>query len=209
MITPNSRRAFSTLRQLVPERAPQEHCERCSAALPDEHTHLVEPQQRQLICVCDECAVSLGEQQDGKYRRVPRRVRFLPDFQLDDAQWDSLLIPVGMAFFFHSTPANKVVAYYPSPAGATESLLDLASWQELVQANPVLDALPPDVEALLVNRIKNAREYYLAPIDKCYELVGLIRTQWRGLGGGSEVWQAIGSFFDRLKKQAVEEPRRA
>ena len=41
-------------------------------------------------------------------------------------------------------------------------------------------------------------EYYLAPIDACYELVGRIRMQWRGLGGGTEVWEEITRFMTQL-----------
>ena len=124
----------------------------------------------------------------------------LRDFQLDDAAWDSLLIPIGLAFFYHSTAAGRPVAIYPSPAGPTESLLELTSWQELAAQNPTLGQLAPDVEALLVNRVGAAREYYWVSIDRCYELVGLIRLHWRGLSGGSEVWQKIGGFFDDLKQ---------
>jgi hypothetical protein len=58
--------------------------------------------------------------------------------------------------------------------------------------------MEPDVEALLINRARDMREHWLVPIDDCYELVGLIRSHWRGLGGGEEVWQAIGRFFDDL-----------
>ena len=69
------------------------------------------------------------------------------------------------------------MAFYPSPAGATESLLPLSSWQQLVTENPALKRLEPDVEALLVNRVASARDYYIAPIDHCFELVGLfVRT---------------------------------
>ena len=64
------------------------------------------------------------------------------------------------------------MAYYPGPAGATESLLPLDAWEALVSQNPPLQKLQPDVEALLVNRAGKARNYFIAPIDKCYELVG-------------------------------------
>ena len=94
------------------------------------------------------------------------------------------------------------MAYYPSPAGATESLLDLEGWQALVDSNPILHRLAPDVEALLVNRVKDARQYYLVPIDACYQLVGLIRLAWRGLGGGTEVWEAIAGFFHDIQTKA-------
>jgi hypothetical protein len=143
-----------------------------------------------------------------KYRRVPRRIRFLPDFRLTDAQWESLMVPINMAFFFSSTPAGRVVALYPSPAGPMESLLGLESWDEIVQSNPILKEMGPDVEALLVNRVGSARgysdaEYFLVPIDECYKLVGLIRAHWRGLSGGTQVWEEIGAFFSGLKERSV------
>ena len=100
-----------------------------------------------------------------------------------------------------------MVALYPSPAGAVESLLPLDAWNEIVQENPVLSQLQPDIEALLVNRVGHAHElsraeYYIAPIDECYRLVGLIRANWKGLSGGSEVWAEIGRFFSELRSQA-------
>jgi hypothetical protein len=117
-----------------------------------------------------------------------------------------------MAFFFHSTPLGRPLAIYPSPAGPMESLLELSSWSELVEANPVLQTLEPDVEALLVNRIgRNAGHgssklevagCFLAPIDECYKLVGLIRAHWRGLSGGQEVWKQIEQFFNNLKAKS-------
>lgn len=143
---------------------------------------------------------------------MPRDARQLADFQLTDAQWDSLLIPINMAFFFHSTPAGHVMAVYPSPAGATESLLTLESWADLVAANPLLGQMRPDVEALLVKRLaighvgnsgQSEAEYFLAPIDKCYELTGLIRKHWRGFTGGTEVWNAIDDFFARLRQLSI------
>jgi hypothetical protein len=127
---------------------------------------------------------------------------------MTDAQWDSLLIPIGMAFFLKSSIENRVLAFYPSPAGPTESMLSLETWNDIVEENAVLLAMESDTEALLVNRLDHARrasEYYLVPIDKCYELVGLIRSQWRGFSGGTEVWQGIQRFFDDLKERAAPE----
>lgn len=95
------------------------------------------------------------------------------------------------------------MALYPGAAGAIQSQLSLDAWSELAAANPALTALQPDVEALLVNRTKGAREYYLAPIDCCYSLAGLIRTHWRGLSGGSVVWDEIDRYFARLRAEAV------
>ncbi len=193
---------LAALRRFVRPRAVVERCDMCSLALPAVHQHLVEPQTRQLVCVCQACALLFSSQAEMKYKSVPRRIRFLPDFQLSDAQWDDLLVPINMAFFFYSTPAGKVVALYPSPAGPTESLLALDTWAELVQANPRLQAMESDVEALLVNRLRDEHEYYLVPIDECYKLVGLIRAHWRGLSGGTEVWAEINRFFAELRRRA-------
>jgi hypothetical protein len=161
---------------------------------------LLELGKRNIICACDACALLFSGQAAPRYRRIPRRIRMLRDLNLDDQQWDSLLIPISLAFFFYSSSAGRAVAYYPSPAGATESLLDLEHWDAIAEGNPVLKRMEPDVEALLVNRIGKPPEYYIAPIDLCYRLVGVIRKNWRGLSGGKEVWKQIDAFFVALKQ---------
>jgi hypothetical protein len=204
----NVQSPFAVLRRFARPRAVAERCEMCSTELALEHEHLVEPSSRQMVCACQGCAI-LFSGKATKYRRVPQRIRYLSNFQLTDAQWESLMIPINMAFFFHSTPAAKVVSLYPSPAGATESLLDFESWDEILRSNPVLQEMEPDTEALLVNRVRGASEYYLLPIDECYKLVGLIRTYWHGLSGGTEVWEAIGKFFGELKEKAIDKDAEA
>jgi hypothetical protein len=67
----------------------------------------------------------------------------------------------------------------------------------------VLAELEPDVEALLVNRLKGRREHWILPVDRCYELVGLVRTHWSGFAGGDEMWRALDEFFDRVRKEAT------
>jgi hypothetical protein len=205
---PGYENAFGTLRQFVRRNRKVERCELCSAELRGEHAHLIEPGKKKLFCSCEACAI-LFSGSGTKYKRVPRRIQLLSGFHLSEGQWDSLRVPIGMAFFFHSTPDNRVAAFYPSPAGATESLLSLETWNDLEEANPVLKQMEPDVEALLVNRIPRSGgeptpEYFITPIDECYKLVGLIRARWRGLSGGTEVWQDIGAFFDSLKARATE-----
>jgi len=187
-------------------KGPAERCELCSAGLFGEHEHLIEPGTRKLMCTCEACSI-LFSNKGTKYKRVPRRVLYLPDFQLSDDKWESLRVPIAMAFFFHSTPDGRVLAMYPSPAGPTESLLSLEAWSEIEEDNPVLKGMAADVEALMVNRIGHARgvapaEYFILPIDKCYELVGLIRGNWRGLSGGTEMWEKIAEFFRGVKERA-------
>lgn len=201
-------KAFETLRQFA--RKPQkrvEHCELCSVAVITDHPHLIELTHRRIVCACDACAMLFSGHPGSKYRRIPRRVRLLANFEMSDAEWDSLLIPINLAFFFQSSLDNRVSAMYPSPAGATESLLPLEAWTSIVETNPVLRDLESDVEALLINRVGHARgaapaDYYVVPIDACYRLVGLIRLHWKGLSGGAEVWQEIGGFFSGLRSQA-------
>src|SRR5690606_29207217 len=130
----------------------------------------------------------------GHYRLIPDRCLRLDGFELDDLFWAGLSIPVSLAFFCQSTQAGRVVAYYPGPMGATEAFPAPESWRGLVAANPVLGAMEPDVEALLVNRAGGAREHWIVPIDVCFRLTGLIRKHWRGLGGGKEVWTEIDRF---------------
>src|ERR1044071_8588893 len=141
---PGPNRSFATLRQFIRERAPIERCELCANPLAADHPHLIEPASRKLVCACDACAVLFSGSAETRYRRVPRGIRALTNFQLSDAQWESLMIPINLAFFFHSTPAGHTVALYPSPAGPTESLLGLEAWEEIVQANSILKEMEPD-----------------------------------------------------------------
>jgi hypothetical protein len=201
-------------RATVEREATVERCELCGDPIPGDHRHLLDLNTRELMCACRACKILFDNPaaSDGHYRLVPDRRRVIADFALDDAAWAELRIPVDMAFFFHHSREGRVVAYYPSPAGPTESLLELDAWVDIEEANPVLCTLQHDVEALLVNRARGARQYFLVPIEDCYALVGLIRKRWRGLSGGSEVWEEIERFFARLSsqsKQVASEPEEA
>jgi Family of unknown function (DUF5947) len=209
---------LGTLRRFVRPRERLEQCEICSVAIPPDpnHRHLLDTTNRQILCACDACALSLGNAESAagsgesaehsapprRYRLIPRRVHALPDFEMTDAIWDGVLIPVGMAFFFFNSAEGKMMAYYPSPAGPTESLLSPDAWEAIIRANPDLAAMEPDVEALLVNRVRGAHDYYRVPIDECYRLVGLVRLYWQGLSGGAEVWEEIGTFFADLTRRS-------
>jgi hypothetical protein len=173
-------------------------CEICATPLAEYHQHLLELDQRHVTCACDPCAILFSSNARQRYKRIPRDVTRLPDFAMDDHEWESLLIPINLAYFVHHSSAGRVVAQYPSPGGAMESSLDLEYWNAVVERNPVLQKFEPDVEALLVNRIGDVPRYYRAPIDHCFRLVGTIRTHWRGLSGGAEVWKEIDAFFSRL-----------
>ncbi len=204
---------FDVLRQFARKREmrqPMEQCELCSVGIPAQHRHLLDLVQHTLICVCHPCSVLFGDPVagGGKYRLVPSRYSIMPDFAMTDEEWEELMIPVNMVYIFHSTSENRIMAFYPSPAGPMESTLPLEGWDTLVSNNPILNELEPDVEALLINRVENRggvsyREHYIVPIDTCYELVGLIRLKWKGLSGGEEVWKAIAEYFAGLRARAT------
>jgi hypothetical protein len=182
----------------------QERCELCSEPIPAEHRHLLDLERRETICVCRACSILFDHSAagGGHYRLIGDRRLRLDDLELDDVTWEQLRIPVDMAFFFRGSRERRVLAFYPSPMGATESQLGLEAWDEIEAANPILGELQPDVEALLVDRVRGARRQWLVPIDDCFRLVGLIRMHWRGLTGGREVWLQLAQFFDELDRRA-------
>jgi hypothetical protein len=199
--------AFGTLQRFVRRAASEERCELCGANLAAEHGHLLKPAERRLVCACQACAILFGEQTGQRFKRVPSRIRSLPGFQLSDSQWESLMVPINMAFFFRGSVAGRVTAVYPSPAGATESLLPFETWDEIVAGNAELESMEADVEALLVNRLGAGRgfpinQYFLLPIDQCFKLAGLVRMYWRGLSGGDELWRALEGYFAGLAARA-------
>lgn len=199
----------SFLKQFARRRSAAERCELCSAELTPVHQHLLEPRKREIMCSCDGCAILFCGQAGAHYLRIPRRIRALSDFQMADLQWESLMIPINLAFFYRDAAANKMMAMYPSPAGAIESLLSLESWNEIAAEHPSLRTMEADVECLLVNRVTVPAEYYIVPMDECYRLVGLIRMHWRGLSGGTEVWKEIAHFFADLKSRSADVRERA
>jgi Family of unknown function (DUF5947) len=206
-LTENTGRgSIAVLRQFVrkPRLDSEEKCELCAKRIGDGHEHLLELANRRVLCACEPCAILFSNHTAARYRRIPRQVRRLRDFALDDLEWDSLLIPINLAFFLYSSAEGRVVAQYPSPAGAMQSQLDLEYWAAIVERCPTLKTLESDVEALLVNRVSQPAQHYLAPIDHCYRLVGILRTHWRGISGGQEVWKEVERFFGELREFSFE-----
>jgi len=200
----NQAEAFiKTLRRFRERRSYQEKCEFCGVGLELEHRHLLEVSKSRIVCTCSPCALRFYDVVGGRFKLIPREIRYLSDFSLSDAEWENLALPINLAFFFYSTPQEKMNAMYPSPAGATESLLPLTAWTALTERNSVLTAMQADVEALLVNRVGVKRECYIVPIDVCFELVGLIRVHWRGLSGGDKVWEEVERFFSKLRLNSL------
>jgi hypothetical protein len=176
----------------------------CAEPIAAEHGHLVDLTNRGLMCTCRGCYLLFTPEGAGagRYRPVPERYRRDPDFRLSLGGWDELQIPVGLVFVFYNTDQERYVAFYPSPAGATESLLPLEAWQRIMRENPGTADLAPDVEAILLRKVEDRFDGYLVPIDACYDLVGRVRLRWRGFDGGAELWTAIDEFFARLAERS-------
>ena len=205
---------FASLQRLLRKPAPAapgERCDYCAVPLPEDHGHLIDMQGRRIMCSCRPCYLVFEPQgaAQGRYKAVPTRYAELSDLVLDDAGWDRLQIPIGLAFFFFNSAEVRTIALYPGPAGATESQLDLAAWAEIVAANPALQTLAPDVEAVLLLRRDGATRCFIVPIDSAYKLVGIIRTSWKGFDGGSEAWNKIEAYFAELRERSTgREPAR-
>lgn len=184
-----------------PPRAPMgtARCDLCGGLMAEDHRHLLHVAERRIVCACEPCiAMRSGE---GDLRPTGTRAIVLDGFQLGDELWARFQIPIGLAFFMVNGADGGVVALYPSPAGVTESELYLEAWDELVAANAVLADLEPDVEALVVNRLSEPPLHAIVPIDRCYELVGTIKSTWEGISGGDAVENAVEAFFARLASE--------
>jgi hypothetical protein len=199
--------ALATLRRLATrepappaQQADGEHCDLCGRGVPDDHRHMLDIEERRIVCSCETCwGLHSG---DAAFRPVGSRTLWLPDLDMPEEVWASFQVPIGLAFFMFSSVTQCVIALYPSPAGATESELHFSTWQALVERNAVLAELEPDCEALIVNRMSDPPRYAIAPIDRCYGLVGLVKVTWEGISGGPGVAVAVDRFFDELQVAA-------
>jgi len=195
------RRFVRPPRPAAPGPAEAGRCELCPLSLAEDHKHLLDLEERRILCVCPTCwSIRSGE---ARYRPTGSRTLWLEGFELSDELWAGLQIPIGLAFFLRSTSTGAVVGLYPSPAGATECELDLDAWDRLVTANPVLEDLDPDAEALIVNRLVTPHLHAIAPLDDCYRLVGTIKATWEGISGGAAMEAAVERFFNELRSTAT------
>jgi hypothetical protein len=213
------------------QRAAEEHCEFCATPIPDEHGHVADLEHSSLMCACRACyllfthsGASMGRPAGqaqaapgrGRYLSIPDRYRTDPARPLSLAEWDSLEIPVGLAFFLRTSRGEGVTAFYPSPAGVTECELNLEAWSRIAADHPLLSAAVPDVEAILISRSDQHErpasgqpgpdqpdvEAFLVPIDACYELAGRMRLLWRGFDGGAEARQSVAEFTGRVRQRS-------
>ena len=188
------------------ETAPEEACEMCAAPIAPGHGHVADLEQSSLLCTCRACYLLFERPEAGRrrWRAVPDRYLHDPARPMTAAEWDELEIPVGLAFFLRSSQRDELAGFYPSPAGATECRLDLAAWNRIARAHPLLGAIEPDVEAALISRTGDTVEHFVVPIDACYELAGRMRMLWKGFDGGTEARASIAEFLDQVRSRARE-----
>ena len=187
--------------------APQEpapRCDLCATGLTERHGHVVSLDDRALRCVCRPCSLLFTPTGagGGRIRAVPDRYLTDPSHPIADDDWDLLQIPVLPVFVFVNSDLDRAVACYPSPAGATESLLDLDGWTSLQQRYPLLRTPAADVEAVYVTRGDAGLAAYLVPIDACFAMVGMLRSNWRGPHGGAEARRATAAFVQDLHERS-------
>ncbi|QBI53550.1 DUF5947 family protein [Streptomonospora litoralis] len=209
--------AGAGLRRFVrePERpAPGEHCEMCAQPVEETHSHVADLAKRSVMCACRGCALLFTERgaAGGRYLTVPTRYLHDPDFTAAAGVFEELQIPVGMAFFLYNSEQERTVALYPSPAGATESLLPVETAEAVTGSGAAIaftgTEAAADVEAVLVRRRDAAEqdagayEGFLVPVDTCYRLVGLVRSTWKGFDGGQAARRALDGFFAELRERS-------
>jgi hypothetical protein len=192
--------------QLDTQAGPEaERCELCATGIPAGHGHVADVEAASLLCACRACYLLFTGPGTGRgrYRAVPDRYLHDPGRVMTPAEWDQLEVPVGLAFFLRTSRDQGALAgFYPSPAGVTECQLDLQLWKHLVAAYPLLSAAADDVEAILISRSGDGVEYFLVPVDVCYELAGRMRLRWHGFDGGAEAGDSIAAFLATVRDRA-------
>jgi hypothetical protein len=187
-------------------------CEQCGELLSETHHHVIDLVARTLFCCCRACWLTAGAAHGTSRKAVPDRYVAREGFRVTEAQWDLLQVPVDVVFFMANSTAGRTIAFYPSPAGATESTIALEAWRDFERANPWVRDAAPDVEAVLVRRTGVAGQEYeafIVPIDACYDLIGRLRVQWRGFSGGDRARLELDRFFSEVvaRSDAVTERR--
>jgi hypothetical protein len=195
---------------LVAERLAEESCDLCGNPLLGDHSHIADLEKYSLLCACRPCFLLFEGREAGgrRFRAVP--CRYLRDeaFCPTEAEWDDLDIPVGLVFFMISSSAGGPVAFYPSPAGATQAEIGRDVFDRVGRFTYLAKELVPDLEGLLLHRGDDGQGRQLPgpaeplalllPIDVCYEMVGMVRMYWRGFDGGQEMRARFSAMMDDL-----------
>ncbi|HVW27998.1 MAG TPA: DUF5947 family protein [Polyangiaceae bacterium] len=185
-------------------RTAAERCELCASTLATPHRHVVDLRERKLLCVCSPCSSVFPDSAASRYRSVPTQIRSDRAWTMSPADVELLSVPVGLAFFVRSSSLGRWTAIFPNPAGATEAELPDGAWEAFAEGCPLARTVQDDVEAFLVYRRRDGRASALAtPVDRCYELAAILRQNWRGMDGGSEVRRAVEDYMTQMEAKAV------
>jgi len=190
----------------VPPVAEGESCDLCGAPVPPRHRHVLDLDSGVPQCACRACTILFDRGQAGgdHYRLIPERRVRLDDFQFDERLFAALGIPVDLAFLYVDSRSGQVIARYPGALGLITAAPAPDAWEQVLAANPALTDMQPDVEALLLNRARGARERWIVSIEDCYLLAARVREHWTGFRGGDRVWDEIALFFDELRADREE-----
>ena len=192
-----------------PARRAGERCELCNAPIPSAHRHLLELSSRELMCACRPCSLLFDRDGagNGRYKLVPERRLRLEDFAMSEQAWEELRIPVEMAFFFHSSAAERVLAYYPGPMGPTESQLQLSSWQRARAGEPdPRRARARRRGAAREPRCADAHRHWLVPLGR---VLRPRRADPHALEGPARAAARCGSEIDRFFEELDRRARSA
>lgn len=179
-------------------------CEMCGASIGEPHRHVIERGERGAMCACQACAILFGRPDStGRYRTVPERVVFDPDFAISPERWAQLGIPVALAFCYRDSLRSIGVVCYPGPAGVIDAELEPTAWEAIGAATRLADQLADDVEALLIRggRGGGPLACYLVPITAAFELAGRLRGAWSGFSGGAAAEAVIATTFADLDRR--------
>jgi hypothetical protein len=182
-----------------------ERCEMCATPVGAEHSHVADLEHSSLACACRACYLLFTGGAQTRYKAVPDRYLADADRVMSPAAWDLLEIPVALAFFLRTSRDGALAGFYPGPAGVTQCQLDLGRWDQLVAQYPLLGEPEADVEAALLSRaaeMNGGVEYYVVPIDACYELAGRMRRAWKGFDGGAEARDSVAGFLSGVRQRA-------
>ena len=201
----NGAKAITALRRLQMREMPdgpqpiEADCDLCGTSMPEDHRHLLELEERRIVCVCESCwALRSGEAQycppargsscsttstcpTSCGRGCASRSAWPSSFARTTASWRSTRAP----------PAR------PSPSS------ELEAWDELVGRNGVVGDIERDSEALVVDKLNDGIQAAIVPTDEAYRMVGLVKANWQGISGGQGVPAAVAGFFDELRARVA------
>ena len=193
---------YRSLRQFVRSR-PRPSAASCAAiGLAAEHSHLVEPASRQLVCSCDACSILFSGQQSRAISTGSQRRRVLAGLPTDRC-------PMGRSTstdqpgLFHDKHAGRPRARLLPESGRGHRIAPGArGLARLGGGEPDPRPTRAGCRSTPGQSDEQGSRVLPRPIDECYKLVGLIRANWRGLSGGSGSLGGSGQFFTRLKKRS-------